>query len=589
MTVRHLSVSRMRLVRLAILVLLVPLTACSGPIFGGRNDTESGPSAVSRERTPPVDELLAINVETLETTSAGAEQLRLLSIAADRARESDRVRLLAHRAELLADLVVLSHAWGDINPERAEWYAAAAGLLVGVDAADVGFADAVVARVRSDASGGHLVDATEVNAEAAASVGLGEVPRSSRPRAVLLQLSTLSATLSSWSRYGDSCDGGQFSRAAVAYRPTAVSGEDLAGGALASDENLHAAQALVAVVGLCDDARAMDVPLLRAAEMVVDDIAGRARSAAVPLDTPTALLADDVRLTPPLAFGDAPAGAGRGLGFTFRRAILVRTDGLYAMVVPHVSVDESGAAMCPAVNAGWGFPGRELLAFEGFGTVPNSAVEDRALPAVSAQLEEMEGFLAEANWLPFEEARSLSEEGEPSAVGISIIADGDTYFSTLRPLMESLRLLNYSPIALHTMHAESGALDAVAVRLVAEPDEEDNVLIVREDGYVIQPFDPTHLVTPMAVSRVTPNALVALHNTLTESFADGTLNPERPLTVRVDDNSVDYAILAHMLTAVGFVRDMDGVTTDLELLQAPIITEDGIPGVLAPAGLRLSL
>lgn len=573
----------MRIFPLLLLLCAVGVTACSGPLFGAR-DSEGHHPGRTREATPPAAELLAMSVADVPTTADGAEMLRLLGVAIDQADGDTKRSLRNHRGELIADLLVASRVWAPVSLEQSEWYRAAAGLLVGVDAAAADFADAALDRVGRDLQHTPTRLAT-AEAELGAALGQSAIPRTASVRAVLLQLSALAETAAPWARYGDACDGGAFSRAAIAYRPTTVEAETLADGALATDRNVLTAQALLALTTLAADAAALDHPLVDATRPVIDELIALAESAAVPLDIPASLVLDDARLSPPRSFGPAPEVTSEGLGFTFRRTLLVRTDGVYAMVTPHVAVGDDGVPQCPAVAAGWGFPGRALVTFERFGAVPNDALVDGQMPAVREDLETMETFLAEQGFLPAEEARTDGRE-----VGVSLIADGEIYFSTLRPLLETLRGAGYSPIALHTLHAPSGQLDAVAVRLVPMANPEDNLVIVREDGYVVQPYDPDAMTPPIAISRVTPNALLILHQTLVSGLADGTLNPERPLTVRVDDNAVDYAILAHLLAAVGFDRDLEGVTSDAELLRAPIRTDaDSVPVVLAPAGVRLAL
>lgn len=558
------------------------LSGCSGPLFGAPDE----PSSHGHRRSgPSTTELLAIDIGSLPTTADGVHSLTVLSEATQSAREAERATLRAHRGQLVADLLVASRAYRGIQPMLSEWYAAAAGVLVDVDAADPGFAQAAVRRVRIDLTDAGHSDVEAVLDEVRAALGIGDPPRGSSPRAQVLRLIDLSDGLGPWSRYGDACDGGRFARSVVAMEPVSVPADELGPSELATDTNIHTAQALMGVVQACANVRRRDTGLTRAVAPLIEDIEARVAAAAVPLDMPSEFVTGDARLVPPMSFLSAPPEAGRGLGFTFRRVVLVRTDGVYVMVVPHLSLSEARELECPAIAAGWGFPGRQLVTFERIGSLPPSALVDDRVPVLGDGLAEMEGWLSAAAFLPPEETRL-----EDNEVGASLIADGDTYFSTLRPVLSELRALRYGPIALHTLHAESGALDAVAVRLVGAPAEDDNLLIVREDGYLIQAYDPQSLRPPDAISRVQPNPNLALHQHLLRAVADGTLDPGKPLTIRVDDNSVDYGILAHLVASVGFVRELDGVADDRSLLAASIATtEQGVPRILWPAGLRLAL
>lgn len=567
--------------RAAILTTLAcTLAACSGTFFGPR-ESGSGPLLASG---PTTAELLEIDIGTLPTDSAGVERLRALSVATQSAREERRAVLRGHRGELVADLLTAARAYRDVRPELAEWYAAAAGLLVDVDAADARFPDAAVERVRIDLSAAGRADVSDVVAEVRAALGEADPPRGPSPRATVLRLADLSDGLGPWSRYGDWCDGGAFSREAVAASPVAVGPESLADGALASDENIHTAQALLGVVSACADVRRLDDGIAAAVAAMVDDVEARLTVAAVPIDVPTAFIADDPRLVPPTAFTPIDPTAPRGLGFTFRRLVIVRTDGVYAMVAPHVALDEQRSLTCPAVVAGWGFPGRQLVAFDRLGAIPPDALVDERVPALTESLEAMEGWLSGERWLPPEETRR-----DGSEVGVSLVADGDTYFSTLRPVLRALSESAYSPVALHTWRPDSQTLDAVAVRLVDGVGTEDNVLVVRADGYVLQPYDPENLLAPITVSRADLAPNLSLHRALVGGIADGTIDPNRALTIRVDDNAVDYGILAHLVAAIGFEREVDDLTSDRELLRAPILRDDGVPRVLNPAGLRLAI
>ena len=550
-------------------------SACSGPLFGGRSDTPETSS--QRERLPPAEELLALQIDTIPMTADGAQSLRQLSEAITRGREEDRRRLRRHRGNLLADFIVAARAWQMVDPAKSEWFTAAAGVLVATDAASPDFGDRVIETVTRDlgeAGAGtvELVEATLAGAPAP--------PTTGDQRHLVIQLADLSQGFAAWSRYGDAADGGAYGDLAVGPNVAVAAGLNQYG--LQSETNSRQVAVLRAVNSSAVAVQALDTPLSRAVAGVSSDLRARVAAAAVPLELSAQFILEDPQLVPPRSFMSLEPATG-GLGFTFRRILVIRTTGVRAVLQPHAAIAD-GALYVPGAEDGWLVPGRDVLEFDRPGAIPPDAIVDDSAPSVEDAFAELELLLADAEWMPIEERRGVGV-----SVGVSVISDGDTYYATMRPLLRALWNMDYGPIALHTLNEETGALDAVAVRLVEGVAMLDNVVTVREDGYLVTGYDPENLRTPTTVSRIAPGALVSLHNAIIEGFESGVLDPDQPLTVQVDDNSIDYGVLAHMLAAISFRRDLDGVTTDLELLRAPVVFEDEMPQVLAPRGLRLAL
>lgn len=552
-----------------VLFLATLVGACSGPIFGSRTDDDSSSSGIHRARGPSNEELLLIDVANVPMSADGAESLRQIGHAIERARDEERARLRRHRGELVLDFLQARRAWAHVDPARGEWYAAAAGVLVGVDFASPEFDVRAVERVRVDAGDVAADVATAVlNADPLAGIASDE-------RIAVDRLTVASDSFASWSRYADTLP--------LAAPPSEDCLYALGAAGLDTVRNRAIAGSLEAIASAAERVSALNTPLSDAVSGVADDLARRLADAAVPVDLPTSLVSEDVQLSPPRAFRPIDADV-EGAGFTFRRLLVVRTTGLRLVLRPHVRWGETGVQIVGA-DEGWLPPGADVLAFDGPGAIPPSAIVDDSVPAVEEALASLEGLLGDAAWLPVEETRRDS-----GSVGISVVADGDTYYSTLRPILAALFRQDYGPIALHTLDIESQTLDAVAVRLVEGVAVRDNVITVREDGYLVSGYDPENLRTPTTVSRVEPGALVTLHRAIVDGFEDGTLDPDEPLTVRVDDNTVDYGVLAHLLAAVSFAR-LGGseVTSDVELLRSPIVESEGRPQVLAARGLRLSL
>ncbi len=561
---------------LTILSLAVLATACSGPIFGGRNDSEETPNS-QRERLPPIEELLALNIESIPMTAEGAQSLRQLSTAIERGREVDRPALRSHRGQLLVDFAIAADAWSLVDPARGEWYAAAAGVLVGVDSTAPEFGARVYVTVRGDL-GEASVDTIGL---VECAVGGQPTPAaSSDARLAVVKLTDMSQAFAGWRRYGDAGDVGSFSTAAVGESVPAES--ELDSRSLQSEANSRQVAVLRSTLESCAAVESLDTPLSRAVAGVSDDLRRRVSAAAVPLQLDSGFIDSDPQLVPPRSFYSMTDGDG-GLGFTFRRIMVIRATGVLGLLQPHVGLRD-GQLYFPGEGEGWLLPGRTIIDFDGPGAIPPSAIEADSAPAVEAAFGELEAVLEGADWVPIEERRGVGV-----SVGVSVIADGDTYYSTMRPLLRALWNQEYGPIALHTLNSETQQLDAVAVRLVEGVAALDNVVVVREDGYLVKGYDPENLRTPTTVSRIAPGALLTLHNAIVEGFESGVLDPDQPLTVQVDDNSIDYGVLAHMLAAISFARDRENVSTDLELLRSPIVFDEDIPDVLAPRGLRLAL
>lgn len=562
-------------------LLIASLAACSGSFFGApENSPESGAGVAS------TGTLLQETVATLEPGPEAAAYIEALRLGIRGARDEERVALRAHRGALLADLLVMARAYRDHAPTLAEWYLDAAGEVFGVSPYSSSFPTEAVERIRADLS--HLGAEARGDAVGAARwvLGLSEAPpsRTGSRGAVLHALDAFDG-LSAWLRYGDDVDGGAYSSRVAAFASTGpTDGVPGVPQQVGTGPNATAIAALRTLVDTLASVRAVEHPLVDALEGHFAAVGADLESGWFPLAIPSTLVTEDARIRPPASFMPPPPEAGRGLGFTFRRVVVVRTDAVVGLLAPHVGVSDD-EVVAREVAGGWAYPGSEIVRFDGFGAVGADALEGDTLPAMVGALGELEEWLDENAPLPPEERFTAS-----SSPGISLIADGDLYYSSLRPVLGSLLSVGYSPIALHTLHRSTGALDAVAVRLVYTPAESDNLLIVREDGYLLQVWDPENLTPPVRIARTDEAPALAVHRALREGFASGALDASRPLTIRVDDNSVDFGILAHLLSAVSFERDLDGVERDPDLLRAPIVrVADGEPQVLCPAGLRLAL
>ena len=280
---------------------------------------------------------------------------------------------------------------------------------------------------------------------------------------------------------------------------------------------------------------------------------------------PDSVLQTDVRLALPNA--RLPHGAESRV-FEQRLAanmVIVRSDAVAVATLPRLTVDETTGTVSAGTNP-HAFPGEELLAFDGPSRLPVGGLDDAALlPSVQ------DGIVA-----TFEaDAR------------VSVLVDRSTYFATLEPVLRTLTESGFDDLVFHAT-APDASLVAVPVAIdTTEPTT--NLLIVRDDGYIVEPYDEAALATPEVFSRVGTYPLAELYTYLHAAFDDGRLDPAHGLSIRVDDGSTDFGILVHLLTALLYERDGESFETDPELLGAPVNLENGVPVSLIPGGITVRL
>ncbi len=539
----------------------------------------------------------------IDAIPAGPDGVDILRGFARRCTATAPPERCEHRAVVAVELAVAARVWRTGRPALADWYAAGLRVALGLDAENAG---AAAARVGQDLRrAGWSRDEIEVaTALVAAALAGTELPVGSErePLAAVWRLSALAAAadgLAPWLRYGSAGDGGAFALT-VARRSghevadieaaAAELGDDApwpgdAGDVATSHNRLDAAtllrfdQMLRSVESDAAEGAAIAVVV----SDWIADLRRRLDAGAVPLRIPAPVLVSAPRLELPISFDPTATFVPDGVGFAYRRLLAVSTDGAYVSARPHLTLDGGGSVAFAEAGAGLHLPGVCAVAFESPGRLPVDALDDGGLPALGEAFDTLESLVADATWFPIEEQRAV---GNP---GLSVFVDGDTYFDSLRPILTEAIRRGYRPVALHTYRADTQQLDALPIALaVGEPDE-THLLVVRGDGYVLQPWDPENVADPTVVPRVTPEALLALHGAVAEQIELGVWDPSRALTIRVDDGSTDYGIIANLVAAMAYRRPLEAVETELDLLRTAPEAADGVPTPLVEPGLYLAL
>lgn len=323
----------------------------------------------------------------------------------------------------------------------------------------------------------------------------------------------------------------------------------------------------------------------------VRDVATRVRSAAVPLSVTANLVTGDANLQIPRAFEQQTPTNGDRLAQEPRlRTLVVRSDGVWLVLRPHLRYRpaESGTPghvefAERALALHW--PGQQVLTFDGAGAIAVADVESGQVPVLADAMAETETRLAEQVWVPVEESPGRLAEG--GTVPVSLIVDGDTYLTTIEPLVATLLDAGYGPLVFHTWHPTLGRLSAAPMLVAPSNDSAVHRVEVRSDGYVVQPWGGEEALPPVLVSRASEAPLVQLYRTFFEGIAEGRFDPSVPIEVVPADPTADYGSLVHLVTALAWER-VAAAEDDLSLLNSSVALDDGTPRRLNRGGVVLS-
>lgn len=307
------------------------------------------------------------------------------------------------------------------------------------------------------------------------------------------------------------------------------------------------------------------------------DLSRLAAVAAPVLDLNDATLQLPVMLVP--GAGEAPPAETMRL-----RTVAVRSTGVQvALAQVQVACDAPGGSCRADEQLGFAWPGRWATHFEGEGAISPDAIEGDRVPALTAAMEELDRAVATAPWANVEQQRG------PGGVleGVSVVADGNLYYGSFQPIVRTLLAGGWSPVVLHTLTGKEGQLSAAPIRFVEKAPEGTGRILIRTDGYIIEPPLGTDAKSEM-VPWTAPGSLLRLYRFF-EAARSGAA-AQKPWVIQVDDAATDVGILVHLVSAISYRRTLDGEgRRDRSLLEAPMVLRDGLPEPLWPGGFVIEL
>lgn len=323
------------------------------------------------------------------------------------------------------------------------------------------------------------------------------------------------------------------------------------------------------------------------ADVFLSSVAERMAHLAIPQELTANVFFGDLRLDLPRARETTTVSEMDILAQEPRlRMVFVRSDGVFLALRPHLQFrrDPTGSAnlmVYAESEAGYHLPGQQVLRFERPGAIAGADLlisEDgtpATVPSVHEALMALETAVTAMPWVDF------ADRSAPNAV--SVLVDGDTYYSSLEPVVLTAVADGYDPIVFHTWNETRLELTALPMRIVPQLPDSGLILTVREDGYVLQQADGSG--TPLLVSRVTSGSLRTLHDAV---LAEVSANPDITLSIQVDDGTADFGIIANLVSALAYHRRLEDVTTDRGLLESSVEFVEGVPRLVFPQGILLA-
>ena len=333
--------------------------------------------------------------------------------------------------------------------------------------------------------------------------------------------------------------------------------------------------------------RAAFVRVTVSADLFLSSVAERMANLAIPQELTANVFFGDLRLDLPRAREATTLSEMDILAQEPRlRMLFVRSDGVFLALRPHLQFmrDPTGSAnlmVYAESEAGYHLPGQQVLRFERPGAIAGTDLliaEDGSpatVPLVHEALMALETAITAMPWVDF------ADRSAPNAV--SILVDGDTYFSSLEPVVLTAISDGYDPVVFHMWNETRQELTALPMRMVQQLPGAGLVLTVREDGYVLQRADGSG--TPLLVSRVTSGSLRTLHDAVVAEVA---ASPDIALSIQVDDGTADFGIIANLVSALAYHRQLEDVTTDRGLLESSVEFVEGVPRLVFPQGILLA-
>jgi hypothetical protein len=215
------------------------------------------------------------------------------------------------------------------------------------------------------------------------------------------------------------------------------------------------------------------------------------------------------------------------------------------------------------------------------GALPTSMVVEGHVEPLADALAAWEAAAAPQIWVPADERHDAAPE-------VSLFVDGGVYLATLVPIVATLEAAGYGRPLIHAWHTAMQRPVVLPLRVAATVPDDAHLIVVRSDGFLVQPWDPERMDSGDVVTRLESDPLLRLHRLVREQRQSGRLDPERRIAVRVDDLSTDLGTLAHVLLALAWERDLEAIETDAQLLAAPLLRDAGSVRELAGHGITVA-
>lgn len=266
------------------------------------------------------------------------------------------------------------------------------------------------------------------------------------------------------------------------------------------------------------------------------------------------------------------------------RTVAIRSTGVQVSMARVEVACEAAAGTCRAdEQLGFAWPGRWATRFEGEGAISPDAIEGDGVPALTAAMEELDRAVSTAPWATVEQQRGAGGVLE----GVSVVADGNLYYGSFQPIVRTLLEGGWAPVVLHALAGREGALSAAPIRFVEKAPEGTGRILIRTDGYIIEPALGTDAKSEM-IPWTAPGSLLRVYRFF-EAARSGAA-AAKPWVIQVDDAATDVGILVHLVSAISYRRTLDGEgRRDRSLLEAPLVLRDGLPEPLWPGGFVIEL
>jgi len=256
---------------------------------------------------------------------------------------------------------------------------------------------------------------------------------------------------------------------------------------------------------------------------------------------------------------------------TALRVISVLADGVYVGLAPHIALErrDYGGYGLSYAEGDYHYPGMAAVRFERLNRLSTHQVVDASVPALANTLSDLEERLAAIGWQP-ERAREPMEDSPcstPSGANASLLIDGATYASTLVPLVATLVGCGYATLRFHAHDAETGALVTLPVNAAVELPERVHRLDLGDSRFALTLVGDDEA---YSLGHTEQAPALALYQYIEAAHAEGRLEGELPLLIRITHGYVDWGTVVNVVSALSHRRSPDAPERDIDLLSASV-------------------